>query len=284
MGTEYRPEARSLFATEAVAYEPSLHQHPAYSVLDAAGGWWQHRRAYWASLGARDAGTRPATFVRGPSAFTEESGNLGAITGDSQFSPVLTELLVAFYSEPGDTVLDPFCGGPIRGFVATMMDRSYVGTDVRPEQIEANDEAYPDLGLWSVGDARVPTDEAYGLVLTCPPYHDVERYSDQPDDLSAMTWPEFSEAHGEAVRVAASSVRADGWVVWVVGDFRAPTGELRGFPGFVAEQFARAGLRVWNRHIVRQPLVTAQMRWRQSWEATRKATTVHSEVIVGRPA
>jgi hypothetical protein len=284
VGRTYHAELPSLFAEGFAVYGPSPHQHPPYSVLDAAGGWWQRRRAYWQALGVTDAGDRPTVISRGPSAASSESGNVEAIPRESQFSPVLTELLVDWYSEPGDLVFDPFCGGPIRGVVATMMGREYHGVDVRVEQIEANRVAYPDLDyIWRVGDARsaVPH-RAANLVLTCPPYHNVERYSDQNNDLSAMSWPAFVESHLAAVQSARMILDDGGWAAWVVGDFRAPDGELRRFPDLVASQMSAAGFTIWNRHIVRHPLVTAQMRYGPVWRSSNKATTTHAEVIVGR--
>lgn len=287
MGKTYRPEAPSLWSDEGggrVRYEPSPHQQPPYTVLDAAGGWWQQRRAYWQAFGCRDAGNRPTLFRRGPTAFAEASGNPENVTAESQFSPVLAELLLAFYTETGDAVWDPFCGGPVRGFVADAMGRAYEGVDVREDQVDANHAAFPGLAhLWRQGDARLASPERVPrMVFTCPPYHDVERYSEQPDDLSTLGWDEFCAEHERAVgRAAAASSE---WVVWAVGDFRSETGELRGFPDLVAQQMRSAGLLLWNRHVVRQTLVTAPMRWRRTWDATRKATTTHSEVLVGRKA
>jgi hypothetical protein len=276
---EYRP-AVSLFDDEP-GYEPSPQQHPPYTVLDAAGGWWQQRRAYWSELGHSDAGARPRTFNRGAPEASEASGNVGAVTADSQFSPVLTELLVAWYG--GTSIFDPFAGGPTRGFVARAMSRGYLGVELSADQIAANEEAFPDLGVWTLGDATTYEPPKVDCVLTCPPYHDVERYSDHPRDLSNMSWSEFTFAHVEVVRRAAAALNPGGFAVWVVGDFRGRDGALRGFPDLVAMQMDDEGLERWNRHIVRQPLVTAQMRWRQSWK-NHKATTTHAEVIVGRKA
>ena len=35
-------------------------------------------------------------------------------------------------------VLDPFCGGPVRGLVASATGRKYTGLDIRKEQVAAN--------------------------------------------------------------------------------------------------------------------------------------------------
>jgi hypothetical protein len=280
MGTDYRQDEPASLFEQTPEFQRSAQQHPPYSVLDAAGGWWQQRRAFWTALGHRDAGARPTTYRRGAPAYSEQSGNVDAVAAQSQFSPVLSELIVDWYG--GQTIYDPFAGGPTRGFVATTMGSDYLGRDLSAAQVAANREAYPDLAdIWQWGDALDDPPIGVDCVLTCPPYHDVERYSDDPADLSAMTWDEFVIAHGRAIDLAARAVAPGGFVVWVVGDFRSPAGTLRGFPDLVAKQMDDAGLCRWNRHVVRQPLVTAQMRWRNAW-INRKATTTHAEVIVGR--
>jgi hypothetical protein len=271
----------SLFALDAT-YEPAVDAPPPYSVIDAASGWWQARRRYWRSVGVSDAGSRPALFRAPTPNFSSDSGNLSAIDAGSVFSPVLTELLLSWYGEV--SVYDPFAGGPVRGRVADFMGRDYLGVDLSDAQVEANRAAYPDLErLWTNGDATtfVPPVGRYWNAITCPPYHDLERYSDDPADLSNMTWKKFVEAHGEAIARTAAAISPGGFAVWVVGDFRGPDGLLRGFPDLVARQMDDAGLLRWNRHVVRQPLVTAQVRWQSAWK-NRRATTTHGEVVVGK--
>ena len=82
----------------------------------------------------------------------KDSGELGGnYDGTSTFDPVLAELLYRWFSpdpEPGSgedeapTILDPFAGGPARAFVAAVLGRRYVGVDINPEQVEANQ------GVW----------------------------------------------------------------------------------------------------------------------------------------
>lgn len=293
MGTKYHYEAPSLWSTQnsdAPQYERSHQEHPPYSILDAAGGWWQNRRTYWTACGIKDAGQRPTIVNIGAPQASHSSGNPEAVPATSQFSPVLTELLLNYYSKPGDTILDPFCGGPIRGAVSAMMDRKYVGIDVRQEQIDINKTTYPELAhLWHHGDATDHNDigsvmgkTGANMVLTCPPYHDLEHYSEQTNDLSNLGWYDFLQAHQEAIRIAASHLNPYGFLCWVIGDIRAPNGTLRLLPQHAATHIQNADLTIWNHHIVRQPLVTAPSRWERSWRASMKATMTHTEILVAR--
>ena len=58
--------------------------------------------------------------------------------GTSVFDPVVCELAYRWFSPPGGRVLDPFAGGSVRGIVAALLGRDYVGIDLRDEQVEAN--------------------------------------------------------------------------------------------------------------------------------------------------
>lgn len=66
-------------------------------------------------------------------------------SGTSIFDPVLCELSYRWFSPPGGRILDPFAGGSVRGIVAAVLGRQYVGVDLRPEQIEANVAQWPEV-------------------------------------------------------------------------------------------------------------------------------------------
>ena len=85
-------------------------------------------------------------------------------------------------------VLDPFAGGSVRGIVASQLGRAYVGIELRAEQVAAN-RAQAALGAgpapqWITGDSRnIETLAAKvdaDLIFSCPPYWNLEVYSDDP--------------------------------------------------------------------------------------------------------
>ena len=109
-------------------------------------------------------------------------------SGTSIFDPVLCEIAYRWFCPPGGTVLDPFAGGSVRGIVAARLGRPYVGIELRAEQVGAN-QAQADLAgdpspRWIAGDSRDLARLAAGieadLVFSCPPYWNLERYSDDP--------------------------------------------------------------------------------------------------------
>jgi DNA modification methylase len=113
-------------------------------------------------------------------------------TGTSIFDPVLCELVYRWFCVKGGSVLDPFAGGSVRGIVASYLGYIYTGIDLSQTQIEANRQQAEAIGVnptWIVGDSRNIKELAkgeYDLIFSCPPYYDLEVYSDNPDDLSVQ--------------------------------------------------------------------------------------------------
>lgn len=90
-------------------------------------------------------------------ATTVERGN-GSATGTSIFDPVITELMCKWFCPTSGQIVDPFAGGSVRGIVAALLGFDYWGCDLRPEQIESNEEQAASIcgekkPTWIVGDA-----------------------------------------------------------------------------------------------------------------------------------
>ena len=115
-------------------------------------------------------------------------------SGTSIFDPVLCEIAYRWFCPPNGVVLDPFAGGSVRGIVASRLGRRYIGVELRTEQVAANVAQLSLAGdpapEWRQGDsrdiARIAGDVEADLVFSCPPYWNLEEYSDDPADLSAM--------------------------------------------------------------------------------------------------
>jgi 23S rRNA G2445 N2-methylase RlmL len=116
-------------------------------------------------------------------------------------------------------VLDPFAGGSVRGIVAAKCGRRYIGIDLSRRQVEANRaqaEAICDGGempMWGCGDAadlgsKLVTDAA-DFVFSCPPYGDLEVYSDNPADLSTMPHEAFMAAYRKIIAAAIGKLKED---------------------------------------------------------------------------
>ena len=271
---------------------------PPFSVLDRRGGEWQDRKRQWGRLGiqseiGRDSIVNRLNIGDNGLALMLRSGAKGMgvplADGISVFDPVLCELAYRWHTLPGDRILDPFAGGSVRGIVASTLARWYVGVDLRGEQIEAN-EAQAHLGSdiaprWIQGDSvRLsdhldPADE-FDLVFSCPPYADLEVYSDNPRDLSRMPYEEFREAHARIIAAATARLQNDRFAAWVISDVRDKRGAYRGLVVDTIRAFEAAGLSFHNDAVILNATATAGLRAERPFRATRKLTRVHQHLLI----
>lgn len=235
-----------------------------------------------------DTSRRILAGGRKPAAFGTE-GNISAQTGTSIFDPVLCELAYRWFSPPDGLVLDPFAGGSVRGIVANLLGRRYCGVDLLPGQLAANRaqaEALckPPLPEWREGDARDLAALCEGiqadLLFTCPPYADLERYSDDPRDLSTLAYGDFLPAYRQVIAAGSALLRPHRFAVIVVGEVRGPEGNYYGFVPDTVRAFTDAGLAFYNEAILVTAAGSLPIRAGKQFRTTRKLGKTHQNVLV----
>lgn len=274
-----------------------------FSVLNAREGWWQGRKRAWIALGIRsELGRDDAMIFQGDAQQRlrdmQRQGKTPAPesdapeqTGTSVFDPVLCEIAYRWFSPPTGTVLDPFAGGSVRGIVAGKLGRQYVGMDLRAEQVDANRvQAAGVIGpndpmpCWHAGDSRtidrVCADVDADLVFTCPPYADLEVYSDDPADLSTLGYAEFRAAYAAIIAKACSRLKADRFAVCVVGEVRGKDGGYYDFVGDTVQAFRDAGLTYYNEAILLTAIGSLPIRAGRQFAISRKLGKTHQNVLV----
>ena len=217
-------------------------------------------------------------------------------SGTSIFDPVLCELAYRWFCPPGGHVLDPFAGGSVRGIVAVQLGREYTGIDLRPEQVAANEvqaasicpQASP---RWLVGDSRYLSDIApadYDFLFSCPPYFDLEQYSDDPADLSNTgDYGAFAEAYRAIIAQAVSLLKPDRFACFTVGDVRDKAGIYRNFVSDTIAAFQDAGAKLYNEAILVTACGSLPIRAAKQFSSGRKLGKTHQNVLVfvkGDPA
>ena len=209
--------------------------------------------------------------------------------GVSIFDPALCELIYNWYCPENGTILDPFSGGSVRGIVANYLGYKYTGIDIRQEQIDSNREQSLKLlpvnnqPQYYVGDSNVVLPELipmYDLVFSCPPYADLEVYSEIKEDLSTMEYNEFIKVYAEIIKKAVAKLKSGGYACFVVGDIRDKKGFYRDFISHTKQAFINAGAGLYNEAILLQLLGTAMLRAGKIFEAGSKLTKVHENVLI----
>lgn len=258
---------------------------PPFSTFDTRQGYWQRRKREWKRIITSENGRGAGLLGNGLKALAEKS-KMG-LTGTSIFDPVLCEVIYNWFGLTGGTVFDPFAGGSVRGIVAEIVGQRYIGIDLSQKQIDANQLNADKLKVcpaWHCDDARNAdryiADEAADLVFTCPPYHNLEKYSNHPLDLSNMSYTDFIEAYSAIIGLACRKLKSNRFAVFVVGDIRDKKGAYRDFVSETKRLFQNNGLCLYNEFVLLEQYGTAPMRASKQFSAKRKAVKVHQNVLV----
>lgn len=259
---------------------------PPFSILDARAGYWQERKRAWKALGLKsDVGRDEALLGQGLNDLAKATGM--DLTGTSIFDPVLCEIMYQWFNVKGGNVFDPFAGGSVRGIIAEYSGFKYMGIDLRQEQIDANNANAAELGLaptWYCDDSlnadKYVKDSSVDMVFSCPPYADLEQYSDDPRDISTMKYADFLDVYGKIINIALRKLKDNRFAIFVVGDVRDKNGMYRDFISDTKKIFINAGVNLYNEFILVEQLATAALRARKQFNSGRKATKCHQNVLV----
>lgn len=288
---------------------------PPFSILDSKQGYWQERKRDWIKLGIKSEVGRGDNLTYNlacfdyedekdrvavktgkclPSGFDEEKYGRKQAQATSIFDPVLCEIAYKWFSKEGDKVIDPFAGGSVRGLLAGMLGRYYTGIDLSEQQIEANKEQYEEISKkytgiikpnWINGDSlncKELANDKYNLLFTCPPYYDLEVYSDKDNDLSNMgTYQEFINVYSQIIKNACDMLEDNSFAVAVVGNMRNhKNGGYYDFVGDTVRAFQNAGLLYYNEMILVNVIGTLPVRAPKQFNAGRKVGKQHQNVLV----
>ena len=267
---------------------------PPFTILDAKQGDWQERKRAWQSMGiSSEIGRDAKTYNIHDWMDTREDAR-GAVGqegfkggGTSIFDPVMCELAYRWFSPEGGQIVDPFAGGSVRGIVAGALGRNYWGCDLRQEQIDANELQALSIApqvtpQWVCGDSMetLPDAPQADMVFSCPPYGDLEVYSDNPNDLSSMEWHTFVAAYKRIILRSVERMKPDSFACFVVGDFRDKKGHYRNFVSTTIEAFEECGARLYNEAILATSVGSAAMRVTKQFQSGRKMAKTHQNVLV----
>ena len=253
---------------------------PPFSILDTKQGYWNDRKKQWKDLGIKSEVGRDENLL-GMSDLVNTINN-----GTSIFDPVLTEVCYKWFNVDKGSIYDCFAGGSVRGIVAEKLGFKYTGIDLRDEQIEANKINADEIGVeptWYCDDSlnvdKYLKDGSIDMIFSCPPYADLEVYSDDEKDLSTMEYDKFREVYTEIIKKACNKLKNDRFAVFVVGEVRNKKGIYYEFVNDTIQAFKAGGMNYYNEIILANPIGTAPLRARNVFKK-RKIVKVHQNVLV----
>ena len=253
-----------------------------FSILDTRSKEWQERKRWWintyniqSELGREDTQSRAR--------FWEDNTV-------SIFDATLCEKMYEWFCPKEGRVLDPFAGGSVRGIVATEMGFIYNGIDLSDEQIEAN-KKQSDKPNWITGDSEWVIDSIYDktqdFVFTCPPYYDLEKYTDNPADLSNMDADSFDKKYYSILKKAAAKLKDNRFFAVVVSEVREQSvtgnykiGKYKGLVWKTIRACEEAGLNFYNDMILFNSQHQASRVVNTYFERNRKVASVHQNILI----
>ena len=288
---------------------------PPFSILDTRSGVWQDRKRKWLSLGFNSQETREDVELiakSGQSSGVYELRNkmreilgrdpewdeildyakkkgMHVYEGASIFDPVLCELSYRWFCTVGGKILDPFAGGSVRGIVAGILGYPYEGIDLRPDQVKANRKQAALLSItdvnWHAGDSNEVLDEVefkegVDFIYSCPPYAYLEKYSDDPKDLSNMNYEDFKDVYFSIIKKSVNQLNDNRFACFVVGDVRDKRGFYLNFVSDTIQAFKDAGMELYNEIILVNVAGSLAIRVRRQFNGGRKIGKMHQNVLV----
>lgn len=253
---------------------------PPFSILDSRQGYWQDRKRQWKDFGIHSEVGRNDKLIGGFFTFN-------GMAGTSIFDPVLCEIAYKWFNIENGIIFDPFAGGSVRGIVAEKLGYKYIGIDLRQEQIEANILNAKELELnptWYCDDSlncdNYLKDKSVDFIFSCPPYADLEKYSDDPRDLSNMNYDDFKNVYFEIIKKTCNKLKDNRFACFVVGDVRDKDGFYYNFVDDTKKAFIDAGLKFYNEIVLVNAVGSASLRAGKQFSSGRKVVKTHQNVLV----
>lgn len=256
---------------------------PTFSVLDRRQGRWAERNQIWKERGIKGHEGRDQNLTYSNSI----SNSVLPVT--SIFDPTLTELMYSWFGKEKMNIIDPFTGGITRGGVASLLGHTYTGFDIRKEQLDANKEVAIENNIpltnvnWILDDSvninKYVEDETQDLLFTCPPYFNLEVYSDLENDISNMDYDGFKEQYSKILTNSYKTLKENSFAIIVLSDVRDKQGEYLRLCDLTKDISQECGLHFYNELILLNIAGSAALRARRAMR-NRKTIRVHQNVLV----
>lgn len=286
---------------------------PPFTVLNTQGGYWRSRKKSWrekiGDLGESRDGTSKMSltllyrddyiqynktskhipfneYLQQIGAFEREKTALS--TNASLFDPVLAEICCKWFCPEGGKIVDCFAGDTQKGFVFAYCGHPFTGVELRQEQVDVNNGVIEGRQLpikYICDDGRNVAQHvalnSQDLLFSCPPYYDIEVYSDMENDASNQrTYEDFLQILDDAFTSALGCLKDNRFAVLVVGDVRnKKTGAYYDFVGDCKRIFRSRGLHLMNELIYVEMIGSSAIRAAKQMDS-RKVCKIHQNVLV----
>lgn len=292
---------------------------PPFSILDAKQGYWRERKRKWKEIVVSQGETRkdllfesyqtkyPELYKKtqkerkemgigfkeyidkyvSPEELAKYSQTLQ--NGVSLFDPVLAEIMCKWFTPyKGAKIFDCFAGDTLKGLVFAKCGFEFCGIELRQEQVDENNKqiANQELPIRYICDdgqnvAKYFEEQSQDLLFSCPPYFNLEVYSDKENDASNQKdYCDFVKILKKSFSDAYKCLKDNRFVVIVCGTVRSKKdGSILDMPRDVEKIFTDLGASFLTEFIYAENIASAALR-ASIFAKTRKPCKTHQNVLV----
>ncbi|MEG2450804.1 MAG: site-specific DNA-methyltransferase, partial [Clostridia bacterium] len=282
---------------------------PPFSILDTRRGYWQARKKTWRELIGDMGESRNDMLITSPEIkfkdiyqktrqhreslglsfkeyldkyvsdeVKEKKASKVLLAGVSLLDPVMAELVCRWFGLENCKSFDCFAGDSVFGYVSAHLGNEFTGIEIREEQARLNNKRVEGMSARYINDdgQNVAQHIAAGsqdLLFSCPPYYDLEVYSDLETDASNQeTYEDFLAILTNAFKAALGCLKEDRFAVIVVGDVRdKKTGFYYNFVDDMKRIFKENGAALYNELILIETCASTAMRAARYMESRKVA-------------
>lgn len=223
-----------------------------------------------------------------PPEFEEDKQSI-FIKGVSVFDPVLSELSCKWFSPYlGGKIFDCFAGDCFKGLVFALCGYEFTGIELRQEQVDDNInycKKFSNLNLKYICDDGQNIDkylekESQDLLFSCPPYYNLEVYSNLPNDASNQKdYCDFLKILDNAYSKSIKILKNNRFAVIVVGNIRDKQGFYYNFINDIINIFNKNSMFLLNELILKEPVSSRRFSARGMFKS-RKIVKIHQNILV----
>lgn len=286
---------------------------PPFTILDSRQGYWNERKSYWQTLINDYGESRENTLRKSKSSFPqyyhhknivqlkighkltntefeekyfdEIYKNSTILNNVSILDPVLSEIINKWFGLEKCKTFDCFAGDSVFGYVSSYLGNQFTGIELRQEQTDLNNEkikGFPSKYICDDGQNVLKHIEknSQDLLFSCPPYFNLEVYSDLPNDASNQKeYKDFLKILDNAFTNAIKCLKDNRFAVITVGDVRDSKGFYYRFVDDIKDIFKNNDLHLLNELIFIEKVGNLAMRANKLME-NRKIGKCHQNVLV----
>jgi len=202
----------------------------------------------------------------------------------SVFNPHLVQMIISAYCPLNARIYDAFGGGGTRGYVSTKMGHKYTGIEIRKEEVDRLKEQ---MKKWNIhfeilneDSSKYKPNKMFNFAFTCPPYYDLEIYSNLDGDLSnSYSYGNYLDKLKMVLRNIYDVLEENSFAIFVVGDFRNKEGFLEHLNGDLVRIASYVGFKLWDEIIWMGASNVALTRCGK-FEVNRKSVRMHEYIII----